>query len=208
MKAARPGGSAAAPPALEELSAAVVCGGRSSRYGSDKATARVSGRTLLERALDSLVDARERLVVGRAYAVEGARFVPDRRPGLGPLAGLEAALEAATGSWLALAACDMPCLTPAYWRLLCAHASGCQVVIVRDPGGRLEPLAALYHRSVLGEVGVRLDAGTLSMRELVAAVPAREIDAAAVVAACGPGVLRNVNRPGDLEALERDGCGS
>ncbi len=207
MTAAGSGGEASPTPALEELTAAVVCGGRSSRYGSDKATVQVGGLTLLERALDSLAGARERLLVGRDYDVEGARFVPDRRPGLGPLAGLEAALEVAAGSWVALVACDMPCLSTAYWRLLCAHAAACRVVIVRDPRGRLEPLAALYHRSLLDLVAARLDAGSFSMRELVAAAPSREIAAAEVVAACGAGVLRNVNRPEDLAALERDGCG-
>lgn len=132
--------------------------------------------------------------------------MPDRRPGLGPLAGLEAALEAAHASWLALAACDLPCLTPAFWRLLCARAEGQRAVVVRDALGRLEPLAALYHRSALEEARARLDAGALGMHGLLRALGAREVPREALEAACGPAVLRNVNRPEDAPAPGQDPC--
>lgn len=199
--AGRPDGTGA--PALEDVTGAVLCGGSSTRFGADKALARVGGATLLEHALDSLVPARERLLVGRDYGLAGVRFVADRRAGVGPLAGLEAALEAAATPWLALAACDLPNLTPDYWRILCARALACQAVVVRHPGDRLEPLAALYHRSVLAEVSARLDARALSMHELVRALAAETVDARAVAAACGADVLRNVNRAGDIAPEER-----
>jgi len=189
----------ATPPALEALSGAVLCGGRSRRFGADKALHVVGGRTLLERTLDSLAPVSERLLVGRAYPVDGARFVPDRRPGQGPLGGLETALQAASRPWLALAACDLPCLRPAFWRLLCAHAGEEGAVVVRGPQGRLEPLAALYHRALLTDVSARLDEGLLDMQGLLRAVPAVVLEHATVEAACGAAVLRNVNRPGDLQ---------
>lgn len=188
------------PPVLEEVTGAVLSGGRSSRFGSDKALRVVGGRTLLARALDSLAPAAERLLVGRAYVGVDARHVPDLRPGLGPLAGLEAALHAADSAWVALAACDLPCLSPAYWRLLCAHADGDRPVCVRHPNGDSEPLAALYPRSALRAVAARLDARELDLQALLVALDACWLDAAEVEAACGPAVLRNVNRPQDLPA--------
>ncbi|MEJ2667708.1 MAG: molybdenum cofactor guanylyltransferase [Deinococcales bacterium] len=193
------------PPVLEEVTGAVLCGGRSQRFGSDKALQVVGGRTLLARALDSLAPAGERLLVGRAYVGVDARHVPDLRPGLGPLAGLEAALHAAGGAWVALAACDLPCLSTAYWRLLCAQASGDRPVCVRHPNGDFEPLAALYPRSALRAVAARLDAGELDLQALLAALDARSLSAAEVESVCGPAVLRNVNRPQDLPA--GDPCG-
>lgn len=192
-------------PRLEEITGAVVCGGRSSRFGADKARYSIGGRTLLERALAALAPARERLVVGRDYHVAGARFVPDLRPGQGPLAGLEAALGAARTAWVALAACDLPCLTPRYWRVLCEQAAGFEAVVVREPSGRLEPLAALYHRSVLERVSARLDAHSLSMHELIGALARAEIHSGHVEEVCGRSVLRNVNRPGDVPEGE-DPC--
>lgn len=191
-------------PSLETITGAVLCGGRSSRFGADKALHVVAGRTLLERALASLAPARERLLVGRRYPVEGARHVTDLRPGLGPLAGLESALVAASEPWIALAACDLPCLTPAYWRLLCARARPERVVVVCGPEDRLEPLAALYPRSALPHVSARLDRGLRDLQGLLRELPAVAVPRTEVEAACGPAVLHNVNRPGDAGG---DPCG-
>lgn len=72
---------------------AVLAGGQSSRFGSDKALAVFRGQTLLARAVDTLSGWCEHvIVVGRAEAP--APTLPDwPRPGMGPLAGIAAALH-------------------------------------------------------------------------------------------------------------------
>ncbi len=199
-------------PELAALSAAVLCGGRSLRFGSDKALVRVGDRSLVERVVASLTGAREVLVVGHAYALEGVRFVADLRQGAGPLAGLEAALEAAGGPWVAVAACDLPCLTPEFWRLLVRHATdaGAEAVAVRDDAGRFEPLAALYLRTLVPRVRARLDAGERDLQGLLLDLhrggALATVSSAEVETACGSGVLRNINRPDDLSDPD-DPCG-
>lgn len=72
---------------------AVLAGGQSSRFGADKALAEFRGRTLLAHSVDTLSGWCEHvIVVGRAEAP--APTLPDwPRPGMGPLAGLAAALH-------------------------------------------------------------------------------------------------------------------
>ena len=74
---------------------AVLAGGQSSRFGSDKALAELDGATLLARAVDSLSAWCEKVVVvGREEAP--APTLPDwPRPGMGPLGGIAAALHLA-----------------------------------------------------------------------------------------------------------------
>ncbi|PEQ13124.1 molybdenum cofactor guanylyltransferase [Novosphingobium sp. PC22D] len=74
---------------------AVLAGGRSLRFGSDKALAEIDGQTLIARAVDALSGWCEHVVVvGRELAP--APTLPDwPRPGLGPLAGLASALHLA-----------------------------------------------------------------------------------------------------------------
>ncbi len=74
---------------------AVLAGGQSTRFGSDKALAVLGGHTLLSRAADLLSGWCEYVVVvGRE--VGPAPTLPDwPRPGMGPLAGLAAALHLA-----------------------------------------------------------------------------------------------------------------
>jgi molybdenum cofactor guanylyltransferase len=71
----------------------VIAGGRSSRFGSDKALALLDGQPLIAHALAALrphVDALA--VAGRALT--GVIAIPDRpAPGLGPMGGLAGALR-------------------------------------------------------------------------------------------------------------------
>lgn len=72
---------------------AVLAGGQSTRFGSDKALAELDGRTLIARAVDALSGLCEHVVVvGRETAP--APTLPDwPRRGMGPLAGIAAALH-------------------------------------------------------------------------------------------------------------------
>ncbi|RPF71149.1 molybdenum cofactor guanylyltransferase [Aurantiacibacter spongiae] len=74
---------------------AVLAGGQSTRFGFDKAQARLDGRTLLARAVDALSGWCEFVViVGRESGP--APCIPDwPRAGMGPLAGVAAALRLA-----------------------------------------------------------------------------------------------------------------
>ena len=71
----------------------MLAGGQSSRFGSDKALAELHGHTLLAHAVDSFAGWCEHVVVvGRETAP--APTLPDwPRPGMGPLAGIAAALH-------------------------------------------------------------------------------------------------------------------
>ena len=71
----------------------VLAGGKSSRFGSDKALAEYDGHTLLARAVDTLSGYCEFVVVvGRATAP--APCIPDwPHPGMGPLGGIAAGLH-------------------------------------------------------------------------------------------------------------------
>src|SRR3954453_12348291 len=109
-------------------SAVVLAGGRGARLdGVDKAGIEVGGRTLLEWALDAVVDAREVVVVGDP--------VPTERPGTftresprygGPAAGLLTGLDALleVPAYVAVVAVDMPRLTMGTLRRLTEAASG------------------------------------------------------------------------------------
>lgn len=72
---------------------AVLAGGRSTRFGSDKALAELGGRTLLARAVDALAAQCDAVVVvGREQAP--APTLPDwPRANMGPLGGIAAALH-------------------------------------------------------------------------------------------------------------------
>jgi molybdopterin-guanine dinucleotide biosynthesis protein A len=75
-----------------KLLGAIIAGGQSSRFGSDKALALLDGRPLIDHVADGLRGQTSHLVVcGRTWP--GLESVPDRpAPDLGPLGGLCGAL--------------------------------------------------------------------------------------------------------------------
>jgi molybdopterin-guanine dinucleotide biosynthesis protein A len=139
-----------------EIDAYILIGGRSSRFGRDKAMAEIGGQALAERTLATL---REALPEGRVtfvarnesqFAIEairlGAPFIFDLIEGRGPLGGLHAALADACSSWIFVMACDYPFVTPAFIRLMSEMVSdeyGAVVPVQRE--GRMQPLCAFYN---------------------------------------------------------------
>lgn len=92
---------------------AILAGGRSSRFGSDKALAPIGGRPMLEHVALQLAGQCDGLVVvGRAWP--GMVRVEDRPgPGLGPLGGLAGALAHARDHGfdaVLTSSCDLPAL--------------------------------------------------------------------------------------------------
>lgn len=181
-----------------DLTAVVLAGGASSRYGSDKARAIVGGRRMIDRVADAARKHVDEVLVSVGnpsvrYDVEGARHVIDQVQGAGPLAGLHAALSAMHTSWLLALACDMPFLTDTTLDvLLGARSEDAQAIVACTPDGRRHPLCACYQGRILPVVDAHLRAGNRALVALLDALPrVRYVDLA-------PDALRNVNIATDL----------
>jgi molybdopterin-guanine dinucleotide biosynthesis protein A len=111
-----------------DYDAIVVAGGRSSRLGTgaDKTRLLLDGRSLLDRVLTAVVDARHRVVVGEPRpVVVDAVWARENPVGGGPAAGVVAGLESVTAPIVMLLAGDLPGVGAAtVHRLLGALGSG------------------------------------------------------------------------------------
>lgn len=186
--------------------AAILAGGQARRYGGrDKSRLLVGGRTILDRQIEALTPCVSRimLVGARHDGVSDPRVVPvdDRVGNRGPLGGLDAALQAASGPVLLLA-CDMPFVTTALLAGLFAKLDDMDVVVPRTEHG-YHPLCAVFAPQCRGPVRARLDAGQLRMRDLLTDLRVRTVEGDAL-AQFGEvhRLLANVNSQTDLDALE------
>ena len=103
------------------LLGAVLAGGHSRRFGSDKALALLNGKPLLEHAAEAIGGYADSVVLcGRHYP--DFLSLPDRpEPDMGPLGGLNAALHRAQAEGydaVLSVACDMPILPDSVARQL------------------------------------------------------------------------------------------
>lgn len=153
----------------------VLAGGSSSRMGRDKASLPWLGSTLVEVVASRVFEAAGSVtLIGppERYANIPIPIIPDLRPGLGPLAGIETALDRTVAEWNLVLACDMPSVTTAFLNELLDRAErldpDCLVPVV--PSGRLQPLCAVYHRRCLEPFRAALDSGTRRMTGALATV--------------------------------------
>lgn len=168
---------------------AVLAGGLSSRFGSDKALAEFRGHTLLAHAVDTLSGWCEHvIVVGRATAP--APTLPDwPRAGMGPLGGIAAALHHARDEgyeFLLTCGVDSLALPEELPELLAPAPAFLES----------QPIIGLWPASVVGVIEDILHSqGPHSLKRFTAAIGARAVKSVADPA--------NINTQADLAALER-----
>ena len=179
----------------------ILAGGASRRMGRDKAALAAGDSGMVEQLigrLTAVVD--EAIVAGGSVAVSGARHVPDLLPGRGPLAGMQAAFEAAAHPWVWVVACDLPDVEPALLPLLQSHGDDVDAV-VPVAAGEVQGLCALYRRHLRPQIDQVLESTQPSVKTLLRRIRTRYLDEA-TVRRVDPELrsFRNINTPADYEA--------
>lgn len=174
---------------MTRLLGAVIAGGRSSRFGSDKAEALWQGRPLIDHAIAALRPFTDAIVLcGRDH--DGLPSVPDRpAPDMGPLGGICAALHHARthGHEAVLTVgCDTPLLPVALLERLSGNAPAFVAQL---------PLIGCWSTGL----AAGLDAFLAEDRKHAIRVWAAEAGALAI----DWRGLANVNEPGDLAGLSQ-----
>lgn len=134
------------------ITAVVLAGGKSRRYGTNKALVRINGVSLIERVVTTLGSVFERVVLSTndsgPYAFLHIPVIKDLYPGLGQLGGVHAGLSAISDGAGFFVACDMPFLNPDLIRYMALLSSGWDAVVPRV-GPHVEPLHALYRKTCI-----------------------------------------------------------
>lgn len=179
----------------------VLAGGRSSRMGRDKALLEHDGRTLIANAVEVLrPHVEELLIIGdpAKYDHIGPLTIADDRAGLGPLGGMVTALRYAWNDRAFVLACDMPNITGPYITHLKQLLDTDHDAVVAQCDGRLEPLAAVYHRRCVRPFARALDAERLRMSDALEQVRTRYVQICAGEEGWPVDLFRNINAPSDL----------
>ena len=190
----------------------VIAGGRSVRFGGEKAVALLDGRPLLLWAVERLAASCAAVAVNvrpgtEAYALAQRHGLPQLHDAAGdaagPLAGVKAGLTWAKSQgarWLAVSPCDAPLLPQdLYVRLIevAAHNGNLGAAMAETSDGH-QPLCAVWPVSALPKVTEALAGGAhpptwLLLQSLGAVhVPFQD-----------PDNFANINTREDLEAISR-----
>ena len=150
----------------------ILAGGRSRRFGSDKAMAQLGGVSMLVRAIDTVREFDDEPVIitrpDADYHFKGCRVERDLIPGCGPLGGLYTAFKLFRESVLLVLTCDMPIVSASLLRrLLSEYDAHSESVHFEGIGGQTEPFPGLYHSSLLLRAEELLKSKQYSVRNFI-----------------------------------------
>jgi molybdopterin-guanine dinucleotide biosynthesis protein A len=188
---------------VTEVAGVILAGGKSSRYGRNKALETIEGVRLIERVVRILEVTFAHLVIvtntPQDYSYLGLTMVEDRIKGLGPIGGIHTGLESIEEDAAFFAACDMPFLNRALIHHMLDSMHDFDAVIPRL-GWRMQTLHALYHKRCLPYIRELIERGEYQVFRFFPKVHIRYVDEEEI-RAFDPDLRSffNVNRPEELQ---------
>lgn len=182
----------------------MLAGGRSSRFGRNKAFEDVDGRPMvlhIAERIRSVVDSVALVGPAGALGDLGLPVIEDSVEGFGPVAGILAAVEDSAAPWILVVACDLPNIRPQFLEMLFrrAESSNVDAVIPLAADGREQPLCAVYNKSMVEPLRRAVDSGTAKVTAAIGGANVAHLLPPEYAALDPSGeMLLNVNRPDDL----------
>jgi len=144
----------------KDITGVILAGGRSSRYGSNKALVKIEGIPLIERVATVMQSLFEHVFLitntPDEYAYLGFPMYEDLIKGLGPLGGIYTAMTAIPNSGGFFVPCDMPFLNPYLIRHMVEIRENYDAVVPRI-SENIEALHAFYSNRCLPAVKKLID---------------------------------------------------
>lgn len=154
----------------EKASAIILAGGNSSRMQKDKSMLRIKGQPLIQQIAEQLKGHFNQVLVSAndldKHAFLGLSLVPDIEKGKGPLMGIYSALKQSKNEINFVVACDIPKMHMPFIREMIKRSKEREVVIPVSRDSQLEPLFAVYKKSIAEKIKSLLDQGKRKVSEL------------------------------------------
>lgn len=189
---------------MPEATVIILCGGKNSRMGCNKALLEVGRQKIIERMVRQLSGLFGQIIISGnkplEHAFPGVEAVPDIIPGRGPLSGIHAGLTVAGNHYCLVLACDMPFMDGKLAEYLVKEAPGFDAVVPRIDR-YLQPLFAVYSKDCLAPVAECLKNGHSKVVSFYHQVKVKYISREKLAEVTDVDrVFFNVNTPADLEA--------
>lgn len=155
-----------------------MAGGKSSRFGTNKALASIGGKPLIERVVGVMGRVFDRTVLitntPEVYGFLGLPMIEDLVKGMGPLGGIYTALKTLPEGAVFCVGADMPCLREGLIRHM-VEVRGHYDVVVPRVGWKIEALHALFRKTCIPAIESLIQSGSYQVFRFFHAVSVLEI---------------------------------
>lgn len=192
---------------IDDVSGIILAGGKSSRYGKNKAFVKINGIPLIEKVITVMGSVFQELIIitntPHKYSHLRLPVCEDLIEGLGPLGGIFTGLTAISKDAGFFVACDMPSLN----RELLRHMVECKDdfdAVVPRISGKMEALYALYRNTCLPAIRRLIDSREYQIFRFFSEVSVRYVDEGEI-RQFDPELRSffNVNTPQELQEIQQ-----
>ncbi len=188
-----------------DISAFIIAGGKSRRFGEDKSLFMFRGKPLIEHVLEAIRPVMGHIAIigdeAEKFSYLGLPSHPDSIAGIGPLGGVYTALKIADTKRIFVFACDMPGLNTGLIRYM-SEIPGNYDAAVPVIDGYYEPLHAVYLKSCIASIERNIREGRRQIISFFKDVTIRDVTEDEISVYANPKlVFRNINFQKDLNDL-------
>lgn len=149
-----------------EISSVILAGGKSKRFGKNKAFLKVGNKTLINLIVDKMRKLSDELIIvtntPEKFYYLNVKLTKDIIKNKGPLGGIYTGLYIAKNKSILVIACDMPFLNMSFIKHIISYSQEYDVVIPKIDKF-LEPIHATYSKKCLKPIKRLLDANNLKI---------------------------------------------
>lgn len=178
----------------------ILAGGKSSRFGTNKAITMFQDKTMLMHSVDLLRKFSDQILISgyrEEYAGLGIPCIKDEYPGIGPIGGICTALAASPVDVNIIVTCDMPLVTPdMIARLLLEHRPG-KITTFEREGNDIYPFPGIYEKIHLPVLREQIRSHDYLIRNVIEKVGGNPVSLHQSEKQC----MSNINTQDDLTIL-------
>jgi len=164
----------------DTICGAILAGGKSSRFGTNKAFAQLDGIFMIERVAKVMRSLFGKLIIvadaSEQYEYLGYEVFQDIVKGGGPLGGILTALSVADAKAVFAVACDMPFINRSLADYMCGLREYSIDAILPRIKGKPEPLFAVYSAGCLKSIDNALSEGNFKITDFLSFIKVRYVE--------------------------------
>ena len=150
------------------ISAFILIGGKSERFGSEKWRANINGKSVLDRIWDGCMYFEERIVIGKEKPKDFKKpFICDQLEIQAPINGLYTAIQHTEDDWIQLVSCDLPLIDADVFQILWNTKTQESDAVIPLTNNRHQVTCALYHRRILNYLESAIYENDFSLLSLI-----------------------------------------
>lgn len=185
----------------ENLTGIILSGGKSSRFGQDKAMASFGKTTFIENAIRIVKPLASDLIISTNHPKHkqfGYKTVADEIKNIGPLGGILSGLKASVTKYNIILSVDMPLMNTSYIQFLLEKSENALITIGMDTKNKQHPMCGIFNQQALPYIEANIIKKRYSLHYLIETSPHHLIVPPPTKAFFySDKIFHNINTPGD-----------